>query len=118
MPTATEMSTGALMKFRNGLPGFRTRLPFPVHMSGGRKRPRPRGADDAEFGHGFRAKQHIFDVVKTLCGPGNDPAAQWGKVRRDQLDKVRLDLVIVELPKHAGRCPHAARTETQFSRKW
>ena len=62
----------------------------------------------------FHAKQHLFDVAKAIYGPENDLAAQWGKVRRDQLDLGRLDLVIEELARHADRCPEAARNMTYF----
>ena len=62
----------------------------------------------------FHAKQHIFDVAKALYGPGSDLAAQWGKIRRDQLDQGRLDLVIGELAKHADRCPEAERNMAYF----
>lgn len=33
--------------------------------------------------HSWHAQQHIFDVAKTLYGPGSDLAAQWRKIRRD-----------------------------------
>ena len=62
----------------------------------------------------FHAKQHVFDVAKALYGPGSDLAAQWGKVRRDQLDQGRLDLVIEELAKHADRCQEAERNMACF----
>ena len=62
----------------------------------------------------FHAKQHVFDVAKALYGPGSDLAAQWGKVRRDQLDQGRLDLVIEELAKHADRCQEAERNMAYF----
>ena len=114
MPTATEMSMGALMKFGNGLPGFRVRLPFSVHMSGDRQRPRPRRCQPCRIRHGFRAKQHIFDIAKAFHGPGTDLAAQWGKIRRNQLDRGRLGLVIGKLAKHASRCPEAERNMAHF----
>ncbi len=62
----------------------------------------------------FHAKGHIFDVAKALYGPESDLAAQWGKVRRDQLDQGRLDLVIEELDRHADRCPEAKRNMAYF----
>ena len=64
----------------------------------------------------FHAKQHIFDVAKALYGPGTDLAAQWGKIRRDQLDQGRLDLVIGELARHAGRCPEAEMNMEYFGK--
>ena len=62
----------------------------------------------------WHAKQHIFDVAKALYGPGSDLAAQWGKIRRDQLDQGRLDLIIEELAGHAGRCPEAESNMAYF----
>ena len=35
----------------------------------------------------FHAKQHIFDVAKAIYGHDADLAAQWGKLRRDELDR-------------------------------
>ena len=60
------------------------------------------------------AKQHAFDVAKALYGPGTDLAKQWGKIRRDQLDQGRLDLVIAELRGHADHCEAAARNVDCF----
>ena len=62
----------------------------------------------------FHAKQHVFDAAKAIYGPGSDLAAQWGRIRRGELDRGRIDLVIEELARHAGHCAEAARNIGYF----
>ena len=52
----------------------------------------------------FHAKEHLFEAAKAIYGPDSDLAAQWGKARRDELDRDGPDAVIAELQRHgAGR---------------
>ena len=61
----------------------------------------------------FHAKEHLFDAAKAIYGPTSDLAAQWGKARRDDLDRHGAGPVIDELRRHAGRC-EAARREREY----
>ena len=51
----------------------------------------------------FHAKQHLWDVAKTVYGPGTDMAERWAKRRRDELDDGRLDAVLRALRRHDNR---------------
>ena len=57
----------------------------------------------------FHAKQHLWDVAKTVYGPGSDMAERWAKRRRDELDDGRLGALLRALRRHqrhdeARRC--------------
>ena len=61
----------------------------------------------------FHAKEHVFEVAKTIHGSDSDLAAQWGKARRDELDRHGAAPVIAALRRHADRCD-AARAELDY----
>ncbi len=63
----------------------------------------------------FHAKQHIFDAAKALYGPGSDLAAQWGKARRDELDRLGPAPVIDALRPHAGAVDEARKELDYFT---
>ena len=63
----------------------------------------------------FHAKEHIFEAAKGIYGPDSDLAAQWGKARRDELDRDGPDPVIAELTRHANRCDVARKTLDYFT---
>lgn len=63
----------------------------------------------------FHAKEHLFDAAKAIYGPGSDLAAQWGKARRDQLDRHGAGPVVDELRRHADRCETARRELDYFT---
>ena len=63
----------------------------------------------------FHAKQHIFDVAKALYGPDSDLAAQWGKARRDELDRLGPAPVIDALRPHTGACDEARKGLDYFT---
>ena len=50
----------------------------------------------------FHAKQHLWDVAKTVYGPGTDMAERWAKRRRDELDDGRLGALLRALRRHGG----------------
>ena len=64
----------------------------------------------------FHAKQHLFDTAKAIYVPGSDLAATWGRQRRDELDRGRLDDLIAELDRHAESCEAARKDREYFSR--
>jgi hypothetical protein len=55
----------------------------------------------------FHAKDHIFKAATAIYGPGSDLGPEWGKQRRDELDRGDIDTVIAELRIHATRIPEA-----------
>ena len=63
----------------------------------------------------FHAKQHLFDVAKALYGPDTDLAAQWGKARRDELDRLGPAPVIGTLRSHANACDEARKGLDYFT---
>ena len=63
----------------------------------------------------FHAKEHLFDAAKAIYGPTSDLAAQWGKARRDELDRHGAGPVIDELRRHANRCEDARRELEYFT---
>ena len=63
----------------------------------------------------FHAKEHLFDAAKAIYGPTSDLAAQWGKARRDELDRHGAGPVIDELRRHADRCEAARRELDHFT---
>ena len=50
----------------------------------------------------YHAKGHLWDVAKSIYGPGSDLGEQWGKQRRDELDEGKIDAVLVALRVHAN----------------
>ena len=57
----------------------------------------------------FHAKQHMFDVAKAIYGATSDLAKQWGKLRRDELDRGDLDGVLTALRVHAPKVEEARK---------
>ena len=57
----------------------------------------------------LHAKEHLFEVARTLHGADTDRARQWGKQRRDELDHGRLDDLPAAPRGHAATREHAAR---------
>ena len=64
----------------------------------------------------FHAKEHLFEVAKTLYGAGTDLARQWGKRRRDELDQGRIDALLGALRGHAATCEDADRCAVYIAR--
>ena len=64
----------------------------------------------------FHAKEHLFEVAKALYGADTDLARQWGKQRRDELDRGRLDDLLDALRGHAATCADAARCADYIAR--
>ena len=64
----------------------------------------------------FHAKGHLFEVAKALYGPGSDLAHQWGKRRRDELDRGHFDEVLAALAAHASSCDEASKALGYFRR--
>ena len=54
----------------------------------------------------FHAKGYLFEAARAIYGAGTDLAQQWGKQRRDELDRGRLDAVLAALAEHTS-CPEA-----------
>ena len=63
----------------------------------------------------FHAKQHIFDVAKAIYGHDTDLAAQWGKLRRDELDRHGAGPVIAALRQQAFACDEARKNLDYFT---
>ena len=63
----------------------------------------------------FHAKQHPFDIAKALYGPDSDLAAQWGKARRDELDRLGPAPVIDALRPHAAAFDEARKGLDYFT---
>ena len=63
----------------------------------------------------FHAKGHIFEVAKTVYGPGSEIGAQWARKRREELDEGRIGDVIAALESHAERHEEARRNVEYFS---
>ena len=57
----------------------------------------------------FHAKGRLFDVAKAIYGARTDLADQWGKQRRDKLDRGRLDDILAALRGHAESCADARK---------
>jgi len=64
----------------------------------------------------FHAKQHLFDTAKAIYGAGSELADAWGKQRRDELDRGRLDELLAALDVHATSCESARKDRDYFSR--
>ena len=65
--------------------------------------------------HSFHAKQHIFDVAKAIYGHDTDLAAQWGKLRRDELDRHGAGPVVAALRQQASACDEARKNLDYFT---
>ena len=63
----------------------------------------------------FHAKEHLFEAAKAIYGPDGDLAEQWGKARRDELDRDGPGPVIAELQRHANRSDVARKTFDHFA---
>jgi hypothetical protein len=50
----------------------------------------------------FHAKGHLWDAAKAIYGTGSELGEQWGKQRRDELEKGKIEAVLAELRVHAG----------------
>ena len=48
----------------------------------------------------FHAKGHLFEAARAIYGAGTDLADQWGKQRRDELDRGRIDAILTALAAH------------------
>jgi len=57
----------------------------------------------------WHAKEHLFEVAKGIFGAGTDLADQWGRQRRDELDRGRIDDILAALRGHAATCEDAAK---------
>lgn len=49
----------------------------------------------------YHAKEHLWDVAKSIYGAGSDLSAQWAKRRRDELDNGAIDAILTALRVHA-----------------
>lgn len=57
----------------------------------------------------YHAKGHLWDVAKSIYGPGNDVGEQWAKQRRDELDAGEIDAILEALQSHAGHDDEARK---------
>jgi hypothetical protein len=57
----------------------------------------------------YHAKQHLWDVAKSIFGAGSDLAFQWAKQRRDELDKGTIDDILSALGLHIETNDEARR---------
>ena len=64
----------------------------------------------------WHAKEHLFEVARAIFGAGTDLAAQWGKQRRDELDRGRIDDLLAALRRHAATCEEAAKCADYIDR--
>lgn len=48
----------------------------------------------------YHAKEHLWDVAKSIYGAGSDLGTQWAKKRRDELDDGAIDAVLAALGVH------------------
>ena len=64
----------------------------------------------------FHAKEHVFEAARAIHGDG-DLAAQWGKARRDELDRHGAQPVVAALRKHAHRRDEVRRQLEYFTRQ-
>ncbi len=55
------------------------------------------------------AKEHLCEVAKAIFGTGTDLADQWGKQRRGELDRGRIDDILAALRAHADSCDDARK---------
>jgi hypothetical protein len=49
----------------------------------------------------YHAKEHLWEVARSIYGSGSDLGAQWAKRRRDELDNGAIDAVLTALGIHA-----------------
>ena len=64
----------------------------------------------------FHAKQHLFEVANAIYGPHTDLAQVWGRQRREELDRGRLDDLLAALCEHADSCEAARKDVDYFAR--
>ena len=48
----------------------------------------------------FHAKGYLFEAARAIYGAGTDLADQWGKQRRGELDRGRIDAILTALAAH------------------
>lgn len=63
----------------------------------------------------FHAKEHVFEAARAIYRSDNDLAAQWGKARRDELDRHGAGPVVAALRPHADRCEDARKALAYFT---
>jgi hypothetical protein len=49
----------------------------------------------------FHAKEHLWDVARSIYGAGSELGSLWAKRRRDELDNGDIDAILVALSVHA-----------------
>ena len=59
-----------------------------------------RNGVSGKSGAGHHAKVRLFEAVRAIYGAGTDLAGQWGKQRRDELDRGRIDAILTALAEH------------------
>ncbi len=64
----------------------------------------------------WHAKEHLFDAAKAIFGAGADLADHWGKQRRDELDRGRIDDLLAALRRHAATCEEAGKCAEYIAR--
>jgi hypothetical protein len=57
----------------------------------------------------FHAKQHLFDVAKSIWGAGSDLAKQWAHQRYDELDAGDIEAVLSALRMHSPKDEEAQK---------
>ena len=57
----------------------------------------------------WHAKEHLCEVGKAIYGAGTDLADRWGRQRRDELDRGRIDDILAALRAHADSCDDARK---------
>ena len=63
----------------------------------------------------FHAKGHLFEVAKTIDGPGSDIGERWAGKRHEEFDEGRLDKVSAALRSHGETCEEARKNAEYFS---
>lgn len=64
----------------------------------------------------YHAKEHLWNVAKSVYGAGSDLGAQWAKRRRDELDNGDLDALLTALQVHAETNDEARKCLDYISR--
>ena len=57
----------------------------------------------------FHAKQHLWEVARSIYGPGTDLAAEWATRRCQDLDAGRIQALLTALDAQASHCDPARR---------
>lgn len=64
----------------------------------------------------FHAKQHLSELATAIYGPGSDIGKQWAKLRHDDLDEGRFDVLLEAIRSHAAANDEARKNLDYFTR--